>query len=51
MAANMLAVTRANRVWAMDISYIPMAHARVEVLEEAPDRHGLSKIFDTDQGS
>jgi putative transposase len=61
-----LAFTRSNHVWAMDISYIPMARGFVlawlrsismdkafctEVVEEAIAKYGKPEIFNTDQGS
>jgi putative transposase len=53
-------ITRPNQVWAMDITYIPMARGFVylavvldcvETLEDALARHGKPGIFNTDQGS
>jgi len=58
-------VTRPNQVWAMDITYIPMARRVlswrlsitmeaafcVETLEDALAHHGKPDIFNTDQGS
>ncbi|KQV17318.1 integrase [Rhizobium sp. Root1203] len=61
-----LAVTRPNQVWAMDLTYIPMARGFVlswrlsitmeaafciEAVEEALARYGKPDIFNTDQGS
>ncbi|MGZ8237341.1 MAG: IS3 family transposase [Methylobacter sp.] len=59
-----MAIDRANQVWALDTTYIPLAkvlaaklaitleacHA-AEVLEQAFGRYGTPKIVNTDQGS
>ena len=55
-------ITRPNQVWAMDITYIPMARGFVyravvldwfsrRVLEDALARHSKPEVFNTDQGS
>ena len=58
-------ITRPNQVWAMDITYIPMARGFVYLavvldwfsrrvlswLEDALARYGKPEIFNTDQGS
>ena len=47
-----MVITRPNQVWAMDITYIPMARGFcVETLDDALARHGKPDIVNTDQGS